>query len=89
MVYGQPGKVKKEHPEGGGHLGAPEVVLRTRAEVLGESAPPGDSGVLKETPRHWSPYGASDNPPSPNITANVTLKLDVLLLAFGPKPKEM
>ncbi|KAE9124048.1 hypothetical protein PF006_g17279 [Phytophthora fragariae] len=62
-------------------------LLRAGAEVLGESPPSGDSGVLKETPRHWSPYGASDNPPK--ISANVTLKLDVLLLAFGPKAKEM
>ncbi|KAE8953687.1 hypothetical protein PR002_g32297, partial [Phytophthora rubi] len=61
--------------------------LRAGAEVLGESPPPGDSGVLKETPRRWSPYGASDNPPK--IPVNVTLKLDVLLLAFGPKAKEM
>ncbi|KAE9299230.1 hypothetical protein PF001_g15541, partial [Phytophthora fragariae] len=38
-------------------------------------------------PRHWSPYGASDNPPK--IPANVTLKLGVLLLAFGPEAKEM
>ncbi|KAE9281975.1 hypothetical protein PF008_g27753 [Phytophthora fragariae] len=71
------------------------------AEVLGESPPAGDGGVLKETyvecsgkithadprPLHWSPYGASDSPAK--TSANTTLKFDVELLAFGPKAKEM
>ncbi|KAE9056861.1 hypothetical protein PF007_g31847 [Phytophthora fragariae] len=38
-------------------------------------------------PLHWSPYGASDSPAK--TPANATLKLDVELLAFGPKAKEM
>ncbi|KAE9094381.1 hypothetical protein PF010_g17120, partial [Phytophthora fragariae] len=76
-------------------------LLLVGAEVLGESPPAGDGGVLKETyvecsdkithadprPLHWSPYGASDSPAK--TPANATLKFDVELLAFGPKAKEM